>query len=106
MLVLISDDSPTARLLLRDAISNAGHEVIEAENGCQTIERFESNRHQIDLIILDVVMPDLSGYEVARQIRADYADWVPIIFVSGNAGADDLVQGIGAGGDDYLFKPI
>jgi len=106
MLVLISDDSPTARLLLRDAISNAGHEVIEAENGRQTIERFESNRHQIDLIILDVVMPDLSGYEVARQIRADYADWVPIIFVSGNAGADDLVQGISAGGDDYLFKPI
>ncbi|NVK03073.1 MAG: response regulator, partial [Oceanospirillaceae bacterium] len=106
MRVLIADDSPTARLLLRAAISKAGHEVLEAENGREAIERFESNRLQVDLLILDVVMPDLSGYEVARQIRADYADWVPIIFVSGNAGADDLVQGIGAGGDDYLFKPI
>lgn len=106
MRVLIADDSPTARLLLRAAISKAGHEVLEAENGREAIERFESNRLQIDLLILDVVMPDLSGYEVARQIRADHPDWVPIIFVSGNAGADDLVEGIRVGGDDYLFKPI
>jgi len=83
-----------------------GHEVTEAHEGLQAIDLFRI--HEPDLIVLDVDMPVMNGYETARRIRAlagDH-DWIPIIFLSSNVGDKDIVTGIEAGGDDYLAKPV
>ncbi len=64
--------------------------------------------HKPDLILLDVVMPDMDGYEVARRIRSGEktGEWTPIVFLTVLVGDDDLARGIAAGGDDYLLKPV
>jgi len=83
-----------------------GHSVTEAHEGQQAIELFRSSAP--DLIVLDVDMPVMDGYETARRIRAlggDH-DWIPIIFLSGNVQDRDVASGIEAGGDDYLAKPV
>jgi diguanylate cyclase (GGDEF)-like protein len=69
--------------------------------GIQLCESFDP-----DLILLDVVMPEISGYETARILRASRDEWMPIIFLSGCGDAGSVEQGIDAGGDDYLVKPV
>ena len=87
-------------------LENLGAQVIPAETGQQAIDRFPAITRTSSS--LDVVLPDIDGYEVARQVRqAEKSDhWTPIIFLSGKTGDADLEAGIAAGGDDYLFKPV
>ena len=106
MRILIADDSRTLRAALGDQLRAMGHEVTEAHEGLQAIDLFRV--HEPDLIVLDVDMPVMNGYETARQIRAlsgDH-DWIPIIFLSSNVGDKDIATGLEAGGDDYLAKPV
>jgi len=106
MRVLIADDSRTLRAAISDQLRAMGHSVTEAHEGQQAIELFRI--HQPDLIVLDVDMPVMNGYETARRIRAlggDH-DWIPIIFLSSNVQDKDVATGIDAGGDDYLAKPV
>lgn len=78
---------------------------MQARNGFQALDIYMTERP--DLIILDVIMPKLDGYETARKIRETDPDtWIPIIFLSSMIGDNDIVQGIEAGGDDYLTKPV
>jgi len=98
MRILIADDSRTLRTAIGDQLRAMGHSVTEAHEGQQAIELFRV--HQPDLIVLDVDMPVMNGYETARRIRAlagDH-DWIPIIFLSSNVGDKDIVTGIEAGG--------
>ena len=82
-----------------------GHTVTDASDGQHAIELFKSGPH--DLIVLDVEMPVLNGFETARRIRAlaGEHEWIPIIFLSANVQDKDVAAGIEAGGDDYLVKP-
>jgi diguanylate cyclase (GGDEF)-like protein len=104
--ILFADDSRTMRTQLADQLRSMGHEVIEAQEGRQAIEMFQ--QREPDLVILDVDMPVMNGYETARQLRSLAGDhgWIPIIFLSGNVQDQDVATGIEAGGDDYLAKPV
>ncbi len=106
MRILYADDSRTLRLATADLLRSMGHEVIEAEEGLQAVERFAEKTP--DLVILDVDMPMMTGYEAARELRrlAGVNEWIPIMFLSGNVSDADVARGIEAGGDDYLMKPV
>jgi len=105
MKVLIVDDSPTIRAALRGLVQKMGHSVIEAEDGSKALAIYAQDRP--DLVLIDVVMPVMDGYEAARQMRHSRPDeWVPIIFLSSKEADQDLDRAIEAGGDDYLVKPV
>lgn len=107
MKVLIVDDSRTYQAMLASYMADMGFQSIAAMNGREALDIFTDEWP--DLILLDVNMPGMSGYETARQFRdlgEEWAHWVPIIFLSGSIEDRDIVMGIEAGGDDYLAKPI
>jgi diguanylate cyclase (GGDEF)-like protein len=105
MKILVVDDSSTIRAGLRVQLAKLGHEIIEAENGEQAVDQW--SRARPDLVLIDVLMPIMDGYEAARRMRSiGQDDWVPIIFLSSQEGDQDLERAIEAGGDDYLVKPV
>jgi diguanylate cyclase (GGDEF)-like protein len=105
MKILIVDDSRTIRAALEGMVARLGHSTMTAGSGGEAIERFVHERP--DLVLLDVTMPDLDGYAVARKLRdLSGSDWLPIIFLSASDEDQDLDRGINAGGDDYLVKPV
>ena len=105
MKVLIVDDSATIRAALHGLVEKMGHSVIEAENGSRALEIYLRDRP--DLVLIDVMMPVMDGYDAARKMRESRPDeWVPIIFLSSKEADQDLDRAIEAGGDDYLVKPV
>lgn len=104
MKILIIDDSKIERVVIRSYLQHLNYEIFDAEDGETGIKLFtECNP---DIILLGVVMNGINGYQVARQLRNQSNDWVPIIFLSGKTKPEDIAIGINAGGDDYLPKPI
>jgi len=101
-LILIADDDPHIREVVRFALENAGFATVQTADGRETIEQFLSVRP--DLVILDIVMPEMDGTEVCRQIRAHSA--TPIIFLSSRDEEVDRIIGLELGGDDYVTKPF
>lgn len=110
MKVLIVDDTNTDRLLLKLHLSKLGYKTIEASNGQEAIDQFVANSQDLDLILMDVQMPNLNGFDAVRSIRKiqeqQKQEWLPVIFLSASAEDDDIEGAILAGGDDYLMKPI
>ena len=104
MNVLVVDDMRMMRALSKTLLTDMGHHVLEAENGRQAIDMCE--REKIDMILLDVEMPGLNGFETAKAIRATNVDWFPIVFLSARTEPEFFVEGIRSGGDAYLYKPI
>jgi len=105
MKILVVDDSPTIRAALRGLLERMGHTVVEANDGEQALKLYRQDRP--GLVLIDVVMPIMDGYESARHMRETKADeWVPIIFLSSKEADQDLDRAIEAGGDDYLVKPV
>lgn len=103
--ILIVDDDSSVRVQLAALLDAAGHRVIEAQSAMWALEMFE--KHQPDLVLLDVLMPVYDGYWLAHQLRErETGKWTPIIFLSGRDHDEDLVRGIESVGDDYLVKPI
>lgn len=103
--LLIVDDTPANRKLLSDLLSAHGYATLTAENGEEALALLA--RHSADLVLLDVVMPGLSGYDVCRRIRADPAHVVlPVVMVTALDPAAERIKGIEAGADDFLTKPI
>ena len=102
-LLIVDDDLDTLRLIGL-MLERQGYEIIAASNGKQALDLAKSELP--DLIILDVMMPDLDGYEVARRLRADEDTLkIPIIMFTAKSQMDDRVTGIEAGADAYLTKP-
>ncbi|MDC7241436.1 MAG: diguanylate cyclase, partial [Spirochaetales bacterium] len=107
MKVLIADDTASDRIVLKSYLKKMNHQVVETANGEEALEEILNNYCSYDLMIIDVLMPVMDGHEFARRIRAhEGEEWLPLIFLSGKTGDEDLAAGIDAGGDDYLFKPI
>src|SRR5499427_293596 len=105
MKVLIVDDSATIRAGLRALVEKMGHTVVDAEDGSRALAIYREDRP--DLVLIDVVMPVMDGYDAAREMRQIRPDeWVPIIFLSSKEADQDLDRAIEAGGDDYLVKPV
>ncbi|WP_420640015.1 response regulator transcription factor [Candidatus Poriferisocius sp.] len=101
--LLVVDDEANLRSMLGAALSFHGFNVIEAENGREALTAAR-NKHP-DLIILDVMMPDLDGFEVCRRLRAD-GNQTPVLFLTAKDDTADKVRGLTLGGDDYLQKPF
>lgn len=105
MEILVADDSKVNLTLLSASLKKLGHEVLEAQSGEEAIKLFEKKNP--DLVILDVVMSEMDGFECAKKIRAlCREDWIPIIFLSASVDDESISKGIDAGGDDYLSKPF
>ncbi len=100
--ILLVDDDPHLREMLGYALRREGFEVLEAGDGAQALRMAE--REAVDLLVLDVMMPELDGLEVCRQLRRD--SQVPIVFLSSKAEELDRVLGLELGGDDYVTKPF
>lgn len=108
--ILIIDDSSSERAQIKAKLSALGHHAIEVDSGYKALDYMSENMGKVDLIILDMQMPGMNGLETARSIRAmekqHAEEWRPIMFLSGRTDAKMIAQGIEAGGDDYLTKPI
>jgi DNA-binding NarL/FixJ family response regulator len=103
--VLVVDDDPGSRALMSSLLSQAGFSTTAAATGEEAVER--SRRSRPDLVLLDVRLPGLSGYEICRQLRDEFRDEVGIIFVSGERTDDlDRAAGLLVGADDYVVKPF
>ena len=102
--ILVVDDQPQNIELLEAYLVPHGYEIIQAANGEEALGKLSGN--QIDLILLDVLMPGMDGFEVTRRVRQDNAHrLLPIILITGLQGPEDRVKGIEAGCDDFLSKP-
>lgn len=100
-LLLIEDDDQI-RLALRLALEDEGYDVREAPDGSSGLAAFHAS--EPDLVLLDLRLPDMSGYDVCRALRA--MSIVPIIMVTAQTASEDMVAGLEAGADDYVTKPI
>ena len=100
--ILVVEDDNGIRMLMEDALADAGYEPVLACNGLEALEVLEAKH--IDLIILDIMMPKMDGYELLRQIRA--ASRIPVIVLTAKNSLDDKVELLGGGADDYLTKPF
>lgn len=99
--ILIADDEKEIRDILKLLLTGEGYEVLAVENGRAAVS---SASPEIDLYILDVNMPELSGFMVAAEVRKNYD--TPIIFLTAYSGESDKVMGFSAGADDYIVKPF
>lgn len=102
--VLIVDDSASIRALVASVAESLGFTVLLATNGEEALG--ELSRHPVDLVVLDVEMPGINGFETCRLIRKLRQEWFPVIYLSGHSNDESVVQGLDAGGDVYVFKPI
>ena len=102
--ILIADDEERIRKLVGDFLKKAGYSIIEAEDGDSAFSLFEKSRKNIDLIILDIMMPGLNGWEVCRKIRE--SSNVPVIMLSARSEEFDELTGYESGADDYVTKPF
>lgn len=103
--VLVVDDVPENIALLNDALDEAGYTVLVATNGEAALSL--AARAHPDIVLLDAVMPGLDGFEVARRLKADPETApIPIVFMTGLTETEHLVAAFGAGGTDYVTKPI
>jgi DNA-binding response OmpR family regulator len=103
MKVLVADDSNNIRNHLKAILESEGFEVITAENGQQALDLYEAN--QPDFLCLDVMMPDISGFDICKSIRSKDT-LTPIIFISSKVDYVDKVVGLEFGADDYIEKPF
>jgi two-component system, OmpR family, response regulator len=101
--VLVVDDEPNIRELVQVALKFHGCSVSAAATGRDTLRIVENDRP--DLIVLDVMLPDIDGFEVCRRLRAGGND-VPVIFLTARDTTSDTVTGLALGGDDYVTKPF
>jgi len=99
----VVDDEPAITDLLGTALRYMGFDVTTAATGFEALQTAAATSP--DLIILDVMLPDLDGFEVCRRLR-EYRDFVPVIFLSARDAEDDRVTGFVRGGDDYVTKPF
>ena len=103
--VLVVDDDETARELISTLLARAGMSTVGAANGEEAMAA--ARRHAPKLVILDVRLPDISGYEVCRQLRDEFDHEVAIVFLSGERTESfDIAAGLLLGADDYVVKPF
>lgn len=97
------DDEPAIRDLLTDSLRFAGFEVFDGETGAEALDLVRVKRP--DLVVLDVMLPDMDGFTVTRRLRQQ-GHRVPIVFLTARDGASNAVHGLTVGGDDYVTKPF
>lgn len=103
--ILVVDDTPMNVRLLADRLAARGYQIETADSGAQALELVE--RWQPDIVLLDVIMPEMNGYEVCRRIRSDLGNpMLPVVMVTALDPDEERVKGLEAGADDFLTKPV
>ena len=103
--ILIVDDVEANRFILRDIIQELGHQPVLTESGVQALKIVQ--RIKPELIILDIAMPEMDGYEVCKELKRNpETKDIPIIFISAFDNPEDMVKGFSVGGEDYITKPF
>ena len=103
--ILVVDDSPTERHVLVELLSKVGYKVITAENGLEGVDK--AKKESPDLILMDIVMPGLNGYQATRTLTRDEATKdIPVILCSSKGQDTDRIWGLRQGASDYVVKPI
>ena len=103
--ILVVDDSPTERHVLVELLTRKGYQVLTAESGEEGIEKAKSE--QPDLVLMDVVMPGLNGYQATRTLtRDDATKHIPVIVCTSKGQETDKIWGLRQGAHDYMTKPI
>lgn len=100
--VLVADDETEIRQLLRLYLEKDGYRVLEAEDGIRAMALLQ--KEEIDLVLLDIMMPGLDGYQVLRKLRKESN--IPVMILSAKGADEDKILGLDLGADDYLFKPF
>jgi DNA-binding response OmpR family regulator len=102
MKILIVEDDADARTIMQTFLKAKGHEIVTASDGLEALQQFE--RAKPDLVLLDVMMPKMDGWEVLESIRAQSP--IPIVMVTAKDATDEIVKGFSSGVDDYIVKPF
>lgn len=102
-LIAVVDDEEKIRAMIRDFLQKEGYEIAEAENGAEAVELVANMR--IDLVLLDIMLPEKDGYEVLREIRT-INKRIPVIMLTAKAEEIDKLLGLEMGADDYITKPF
>lgn len=101
--VLLVEDETTLAMIISETLASEGFEVSIARNGIEGLEMF--HRNGADVIVADVMMPRMDGFEMARRLKASAPD-VPLLFLTARSSIDDIVEGFEIGANDYLKKPF
>ncbi len=102
--ILVADDEPRMRRLIRDFLEADGYLVAEAGDGNQALDIFISDEDKFSLLVLDVMMPGMSGLDVCREVRR--ISRVPVVMLTALSQENDVVTGFDVGADDYITKPF
>ena len=103
--ILVVDDDPGTRFLMRTALEHLGFEVIEAADGIEGYQRYE--RHRPDLLLVDVMMPRMNGYELCRKLRSHaHSAYVPIVVVTSVDDMPSIARAYDAGATEFVAKPV
>ncbi len=102
MKILIVDDDADSREILKTYLAAKGHQIVLAADGMEALKQFKDE--QPDLVLLDIMMPQLDGWEVLQYIRA--AGRTPVLMITAKDATDDIVKALSAGADDYIVKPL
>jgi len=100
--ILVADDDPSIATLIQVTLKDPRYEIVAVKNGLEALKEFEGNK--FDVVILDVMMPYVDGFEACQRIR-ERSD-VPIVILTSRDGTDDVVHGFELGADDYITKPF
>ena len=101
--ILVADDEQLIRKLIGDCLKKEGHTVLEAEDGEKAIKLFKNNK-DLSLALLDIMMPEIDGWQVCKTIRE--TSGIPVILVSARSQDFDQIMGFESGADDYVTKPF
>lgn len=101
--ILIVDDDPHIRELCRLYLAHAGYQTAEAGDGRQAVNRVD--REAFDLVVLDLMLPEVDGFDVLAHIR-DRDDWLPVVMLTAMGDEEDRILGLEMGADDYMIKPF
>lgn len=106
MTILVVEDNPKTLRFLTAALSKQGYTMLSADNAKAALTMLAGTK--VDLILADVMMPEMDGIEFCQTVRKQQKDdpYIPIIFVTAKSSVDDVATGMIAGADDYLIKPI
>jgi CheY-like chemotaxis protein len=103
--LLLIDDDPNLILLVKDYLEFRGYSVITAENGREALDILNGNNP--DMIICDVMMPEMDGYAFVEHVRSNpETEWIPVLFLSAKGQSQDRVKGLNTGADVYMVKPF
>jgi len=102
--ILVVDDNKFIREVVSAMIIDSGHVALTADGHKQALEKLKVDI--VDLVLMDIEMPEIDGFELTKIMRKEHTQWFPIIFLSSNDSEEYLTKGIDAGADDYLTKPV